>query len=52
MQMQRYIAMLILFAANILFWALFEQAGSSLNFLARDFVDMPTSSADFTLFQS
>ena len=40
-QLHRYIAMLILFAANILFWALFEQAGSSLNFLAQDFVRMP-----------
>jgi len=48
-QMQRYIAMLILFTANMLFWALFEQAGSSLNFLARDFVDAPFN---FTLFQS
>ena len=54
-QLHRYIAMLILFAANILFWALFEQAGSSLNFLARDFVDMPTffgHSVHFTIFQS
>ena len=54
-QMQRYIAMLILFAANILFWALFEQAGSSLNFLARDYVDMPTVfgyTFHFTIFQS
>ncbi|MEO6264264.1 MAG: oligopeptide:H+ symporter, partial [Luteimonas sp.] len=34
-QTQRYVAMFILFAANILFWALFEQAGASLNFLAR-----------------
>jgi POT family proton-dependent oligopeptide transporter len=40
-QLHRYIAMLILFVANILFWALFEQAGSSLNFLAQDFVRMP-----------
>ena len=40
-QLHRYIAMLILFVANILFWALFEQAGSSLNFLAQDFVKMP-----------
>jgi len=32
-----------------LFWALFEQAGSSLNFLARDFVDAPFH---FALFQS
>lgn len=54
-QLHRYIAMLILFAANILFWALFEQAGSSLNFLARDFVNMPTVfgyTLDFTIFQS
>jgi POT family proton-dependent oligopeptide transporter len=54
-QLQRYIAMLILFSANILFWALFEQAGSSLNFLARDYVDMPTvfgTQLDFTIFQS
>ena len=48
-QRDRYIAMLILFFANILFWALFEQAGSSLNFLAKDFVDGPFH---FTLFQS
>jgi len=54
-QMHRYIAMLILFAANILFWALFEQAGSSLNFIARDYVDMPTIAGyqlHFTIFQS
>jgi POT family proton-dependent oligopeptide transporter len=37
-QLHRYIAMLILFAANACFWALFEQAGSSLNFFAREFV--------------
>ena len=48
-QLQRYIAMLTLFMANCLFWALFEQAGSSLNFFARDFVDAPFH---FTLFQS
>ncbi len=40
-QLHRYLAMLILFLANILFWALFEQAGSSLNFLAQDHVRMP-----------
>lgn len=54
-QLHRYIAMLILFAANILFWALFEQAGSSLNFLARDYVDMPNVfgyELHFTIFQS
>lgn len=48
-QLHRYIAMLILFAANMVFWALFEQAGSSLNFFARDYVDAPFN---FTLFQS
>jgi POT family proton-dependent oligopeptide transporter len=48
-QGQKYIAMFILFAANILFWALFEQAGASLNFLAQDHVDAPFH---FTLFQS
>jgi POT family proton-dependent oligopeptide transporter len=56
-QLHRYIAMLILFAANILFWALFEQAGSSLNFLARDHVRMPDVSIfgwtpTFEVFQS
>jgi proton-dependent oligopeptide transporter, POT family len=54
-QLHRYIAMLILFFANILFWALFEQAGSSLNFMARDFVTAPfgmTSDKSFTIFQS
>lgn len=56
-QLHRYIAMLILFMANILFWALFEQAGSSLNFLAQDFVKMPDVSIlgwtpTFEVFQS
>jgi POT family proton-dependent oligopeptide transporter len=37
-QLQRYIAMIILFLANACFWALFEQAGSSLNFFAREFI--------------
>ena len=48
-QLHRYIAMLLLFLAKILFWGMFEQAGSSLNFFARDYVDSPF---DFTLFQS
>lgn len=48
-QGQKYIAMFILFSANILFWALFEQAGASLNFMARDFVNAPFN---FTVFQS
>ena len=54
-QGQKYIAMFILFSANILFWALFEQAGASLNFLAQDHVNMPTVfgyQLHFTLFQS
>jgi proton-dependent oligopeptide transporter, POT family len=48
-QLHRYVAMLLLFIAKILFWGMFEQAGSSLNFFARDHVDSPF---DFTLFQS
>lgn len=56
-QLHKYIAMLILFLSNILFWALFEQAGSSLNFLAKDFVRMPDVELfgwrpTFELFQS
>lgn len=38
-QRDRYVAMLLLFVANMCFWALFEQAGSSLNFFARDQAD-------------
>ena len=48
-QLHRYYAMLLLFLAKILFWGMFEQAGSSLNFFAKDHVDAPF---DFTLFQS
>jgi POT family proton-dependent oligopeptide transporter len=48
-QLQRYVAMLLLFLAKILFWGMFEQAGSSLNFFARDYVASPF---DFTAFQS
>jgi POT family proton-dependent oligopeptide transporter len=57
-QLQRYIAMLILFVANACFWALFEQAGSSMNFFAREFVTpmfggMETWQAGgFAIFQS
>ncbi len=57
-QLHRYIAMLILFLANAIFWALFEQAGSSLNFFAREYVtpmfgDMETWQAGgFGIFQS
>lgn len=48
-QLHCYIAMLLLFLAKILFWGMFEQSGSSLNFFAKDHVDAPF---DFTLFQS
>lgn len=48
-QTQRYIAMLLLFGANIVFWALSLQGATSLNFFARDYVRAPF---DFTLFQS
>ncbi len=57
-QLHRYIAMLILFVANACFWALFEQAGSSMNFFAREFVtpmygSMETwQSGGFGIFQS
>jgi len=57
-QLHRYIAMLILFLANACFWALFEQAGSSLNFFAREhttpmYGDMETWQAGgFGIFQS
>jgi len=57
-QLQRYIAMIILFVANACFWALFEQAGSSMNFFAREFVTpmfggMETwQSGGFGIFQS
>jgi proton-dependent oligopeptide transporter, POT family len=37
-QRDRAIAMLIIFAFNILFWIFFEQAGSSFTFLANDIV--------------
>lgn len=37
-QIQRVIAMLIIFAFNVLFWMFFEQAGSSFNFLAQNIV--------------
>lgn len=38
-QRDRVIAMLVLFAFNVLFWMFFEQAGSSFNFLAQNIVD-------------
>jgi POT family proton-dependent oligopeptide transporter len=57
-QLHRYIAMLILFVANSCFWALFEQAGSSMNFFAREFVTPMVGSMEtwqaggFGIFQS
>ncbi|MEO5623485.1 MAG: oligopeptide:H+ symporter [Dokdonella sp.] len=38
-QTHRVIAMLIIFAFNVLFWMFYEQAGSSFNFLAQNIVD-------------
>jgi POT family proton-dependent oligopeptide transporter len=38
-QIHRVLAMLLLFAFNVLFWMFFEQAGSSFNFLAQNIVD-------------
>src|SRR3970040_10419 len=38
-QIERVIAMLIIFAFNVLFWMFFEEAGSSFNFLAQNIVD-------------
>jgi POT family proton-dependent oligopeptide transporter len=37
---QRVFALLALLLANTVFWSAFEQAGNSLNFLARDYVHM------------
>ncbi len=38
-QRDMVIAMLIIFAFNVLFWCFFEQAGSSFNFLAQEIVN-------------
>lgn len=48
-QTQRYIALLGLFIALVLFWTLSFQGVTSLNFFARDYVNAPF---DYTLFQS
>ena len=48
-QTQRYIALLLLFIALVLFWTLSFQGVTSLNFFARDFVNSPFN---YTLFQS
>lgn len=48
-QTQRYLAMLILFVALVVFWALSLQGVTSLNFFARDHVHAPFH---YTLFQA
>ncbi len=48
-QTQRYLALLFLFGALVLFWTLSFQGVTSLNFFARDHVDAPF---DYTLFQA
>lgn len=48
-QTQRYVAMLLLFVAMVVFWALSLQGVTSLNFFARDHVIAPFH---YTLFQS
>ncbi|WP_438819309.1 POT-type proton-dependent oligopeptide transporter, partial [Colwellia marinimaniae] len=50
----RSIAMLIIFAFNVLFWCFFEQAGSSFNFLAENIVNRDISGWEFPIgwFQS
>ena len=49
LQTQRYLALLALFVALVLFWTLSFQGVTSLNFFARDYVNSPF---DYTLFQS
>ncbi|HUN28044.1 MAG TPA: oligopeptide:H+ symporter [Steroidobacteraceae bacterium] len=48
-QTERYLALLVLFVAMVLFWTLSFQGVTSLNFFARDYVDAPF---DYTLFQA
>ncbi len=48
-QTHRYIAILILFVALVVFWAWSLLSASALNFFARDYVSAPW---DFTVFQS
>jgi len=50
----RVVAMLIIFAFNVLFWMFFEQAGSSFNFLAERLVDRDLGGWEFPVgwFQS
>jgi len=53
-QTHRVIAMLIIFAFNVMFWMFFEQAGSSFNFLAQNIVDRDFGGWEFPVgwFQS
>jgi POT family proton-dependent oligopeptide transporter len=58
-QSQRYLALLILFVAMVLFWAWSLLSGSALNFFARDFVTpmwhgklLGLVNWNFTMFQS
>ena len=48
-QTRRYLALLLLFVALVVFWALSLQGVTSLNFLARDYVDAPWN---YSWFQS
>lgn len=53
-QRDRAIAMLVIFAFNVLFWMFFEQAGSSFNFLAQNIVERNLGGFEFQVgwFQS
>ena len=48
-QTQRYIALLVLFVALVVFWTFSYQSVTSLNFFARDYVNAPFN---YTLFQA
>ncbi len=48
-QTQRYVALLMLFFALVVFWTFSYQGVTSLNFFARDFVNAPFN---YTLFQA
>ncbi len=48
-QTQRYLALLVLFVALVVFWTFSFQGVTSLNFFARDYVNAPFN---YTLFQS
>jgi len=47
MSRDKVVAMLIIFAFNVLFWCFFEQAGSSFNFLADKIVNRQFGSWEF-----